>query len=53
MQMPEDESVELYATLLWCPDLPAEYRYLSSISQTFYPTFTEALLEQAVRMSGF
>jgi hypothetical protein len=53
MQLPDQESAELHATLIWCPDLPIEHRYLSSLSQTFYPTFREALLEHAIRMSAF
>ena len=52
-QMPGNDSEQLHATLLWCPDLPVEYRYLSTVSQQFHATFREALLDYAVRVTGF
>lgn len=49
----DNESAQLFATLVWCPDLPEEYRYLSTVSQKYYPTFREALLANAVRATSF
>ena len=51
--MPDSETPQLFATLLWCPALPVEYRYLSTTSSQFFPTFTDALREYLVRMGSF
>ncbi len=52
-RMPDDELEQLYATLLWCPDLPVRYRYLSTVSQSYFPTFRDALFEYAVQMTSY
>ncbi len=51
--MPDSDRPELFATLVWCPAQSGEYRYLSTISTQFHPTFTDALREYQIRMSSF
>ncbi len=51
--LPDSQTPELYATMLWCPMQAQEHRYLSTMNSRFYPTFTEALREHLVRTHGF
>lgn len=52
-EVPDNDSEFLHASLFWCPDLPEGYQYLSTVSQTYYRSFREALLEYAVVMTSF
>ncbi|MDJ0750953.1 MAG: M50 family metallopeptidase [Woeseiaceae bacterium] len=51
--LPGNDAANLFASLVWCPEAPYSYRYLSTISSEFYPTFTEALREYLIRMRSF
>ncbi len=51
--MPDSEEPQLFASLLWCPEQPDEYRYLDTTSTKFSATFTEALREHLVRTTSY
>ena len=49
----ESDAAEVFASLVWCPEASYDYRYLSTISSQFHPTFTEALREYLIQMRSF